>query len=299
MADACYATGVRGIALLFVVVVGCTVEAPPRPPVALSLQLQTRQSCGIFSGLDYDTSCLSAVYVAVKDSAGVVVSERCTTLSARRAELGELLRGDPVVDLGGLSTDKDAVVFEVRGLHDKGAEAEDPPVDRCAEAENENHWLFWGESAVVDLREFDDKGGNVLVPVVVDCRDCAFTCDAGDCFGCAGLNTGTCPIELPESFCVPGVAFECDKRCDDDGDCFDGARQCLATGRCDTREATGGLCSPCALVEGSVDGCGEGFTCVGPPGSTQGFCAEACPQHFCVSGTRCNRIGNNLITITP
>lgn len=288
----------RGVAsLLLLVVVGCTVEAPPRPPVSLSLQLQTKQSCGVFSGLDYDTSCLSAVYVAVKDEAGVVLSERCTTLAldARRAELGELLRGDPVVDLSGVSTNKDAVVFEVRGMHDKGAEG----VDRCAEAENENHWLFWGESDVVDLSALDGKDEkNVVVPVVVDCRDCAFDCSpATDCFGCAALNV-TCPLELPESFCVPGVAFECDKRCDDDGDCFEGARTCLESGRCDTREATGGLCSPCALIDGAVDGCADGFTCVGPPGSTQGFCAESCPQHFCVQGTRCNRVGNNLITIT-
>lgn len=292
----------RGVASLLLVVVAllmgcmmaCTVEAPPRPPVSLSLQLQTKQSCGVFSGLDYDTSCLSAVYVAVKDDAGVVLSERCTTLEARRAELGELLRGDPVVDLSGVSTNKDAVVFEVRGLHDKG----DDGADRCAEAENENHWLFWGESNVVDLKGLDEAGGNVVVPVVVDCRDCAFDCSpATDCFGCRALDA-TCPVDLPESFCVPGVAFECDKRCDDDSDCFEGARVCLASGRCDTREATGGLCSPCALIEGAVDGCGDGFTCVGPPGSTQGFCAESCPQHFCVQGTRCNRIGNNLITIT-
>jgi hypothetical protein len=280
--------------LLLPLGVVCTPEAAPRPPVALSLQIGTRQSCGVFSGLDYDTSCLSAVYVAVRDAdGGGLVVEQCTRLEARKAELGELLRGEAVLDFSGVSTDR-RVIFEVRGMHDKGADG----ADRCQDAEDENHWLFWGESDVVDLTAFDDEGGNVVVPVVVDCRDCAFACEPGDCFGCDAIGR-TCPLDTPESFCVPGVAFQCDKRCDDDGDCFEGARACLDTGFCDTREPTGGLCSPCALIDGVVDGCGDGFTCVGPPGSTQGFCAESCPAHFCVQGTRCNRIGNNLITITP
>lgn len=278
---------------LLATLAGCP-DAEPRPPVPLSIQIGTRQSCGVFSGLDYDTSCLSAVSVVVKDATSrQVLSETCTNLAERKPELGTLLRGDPVVNFGGLSTDR-SVIFEVRGLQDKGADG----VDRCEDADNDNHWLFWGESDVVDLTAFDKDGGTALVRIVVDCRDCAFSCTDGDCFGCAALDD-TCPLALPESFCVPGVSFECDKRCDEDDDCFEGARTCLASGRCDTVTPTGGLCSPCALIDGAVDGCGEGFTCVGPPGSTQGFCAESCPDHFCVQGTRCNRVGNNLITITP
>lgn len=288
---------VRSTALLLTLVVagGCPTEAVPRPPVSLSLQIGTRQSCGVFSGLDYDTSCLSAVYVAVRDfPSRQIVVEQCTFLSARKAELGDILRGEPVVDLQGLSANR-TVTFEVRGLHDKG----DDGADRCADFFEDDHWLFWGESDPVDLAAVDDKGGNLLVRVVVDCRDCAFACAPGDCFGCQALGNGTCSAALPDSFCVPGVSFECDKQCNDDDDCFEGARSCLETGKCDTQEPTGGLCSPCALVDGAVDGCGEGFTCVGPPGSTQGFCAESCPQRFCVQGTRCNRIGNNLDVIAP
>lgn len=283
------------VAVFSFVGVGCgpsTAEA--RPPVSLSLQIGTRQSCGVFSGLDYDTSCLAAVYVAVREPVTrQIVTEKCTTLSPRKAELGEILRGEAVVDFSGIST-TGSFVFEVRGLHDKGAAA---GVDRCADADNDNHWLFWGESDVVDLAAFNDKGGSLLVPIVVDCRDCAFSCPAGDCFGCQALDTPACSADLPESFCVPGVAFQCDKRCDVDDDCFEGARACLPSGFCDTRDPSGGLCSPCALIDGVVDGCGDGFTCVGPPGATQGFCASSCPQSFCVQGTRCNRRNNNLFVI--
>ncbi len=274
---------------------GCAApDVEPRAPVSLSLQIGTRQSCGVFSGLDYDTSCLAAVYVAVRDVVTrEIVSEKCTSLAPRKAELGELLRGEAVVDFAGVSTNRQ-VTFEVRGLHDKA----DPGVDRCADADDDNHWLFWGESAVIDLAAFNKAGGSLLVPIVVDCRDCAYACAAGDCFGCQALGD-TCSYDLPESFCVPGISFECDKRCDVDADCFEGARTCLPTGFCDIREATGELCSPCALIDGVVDGCDEGFTCVGPPGATQGFCANSCPQSFCVQGTRCNRRNNNLIVIQP
>lgn len=283
------------VLLLLTTLWACPTGLPPRPPVSLSLQIGTRQSCGVFSGLDYDTSCLSAVYVAVRDfPSRQVVLEKCATLSTRKAELGDMLRGDPVVDLQGLSANR-TVTFEVRGLHDQ-AEA---GADRCAASFDDDHWLFWGESDAVDLAAADDEGGNLSVRIFVDCRDCAFTCSAGDCFGCAALGSESCPAALPESFCVPGVSFECDKRCDSDDDCFEGARKCLASGKCDTQESTGTLCSPCGLVDNVVDGCSEGFSCVGPKDSTQGFCAESCPQRFCVQGTRCNRIGNDLDVIIP
>src|SRR4030067_898324 len=55
----------------------------PRPPAELSLQIGTRQSCGVPSGLDYDTSCLAAVDVLVLDESTEVVEERCVTLDNR------------------------------------------------------------------------------------------------------------------------------------------------------------------------------------------------------------------------
>jgi hypothetical protein len=188
---------------------------------------------------------------------------------------------------------KGSVTFELRGIHDVEASG----VDRCADVANFRHWLLWGESDAFDLGALDKEGGEHLVRIVVDCRDCGFACAAGDCFGCQAMNEGQCVAELPESFCVPGVSFQCGKRCDDDTDCFEGARTCLPDGTCDTNEETGELCSPCVLVDGVAQGCNEGFACVGPPGATQGFCAMSCPETFCPSGTRCNRIGNNLSVI--
>jgi hypothetical protein len=269
---------------------GCPVGPVPRPPASLSVQIGTRQSCGLFSGLDYDTSCLSAVDVVVRDHPSrQVIAQRCAPLAARRAALGDILRGVPVDTLGGVSANR-TVTLEVRGLHDVDANG----ADRCADAAVVDHWLFWGESDPVDLAALDDDGGALLIPVFVDCRDCAFDCAAGDCFGCAALGTGTCPVDLPESFCVPGATFVCDKRCDDDDDCFEGTRTCLPEGRCDTEQKTGQTCSPCGIVDDEVEGCAAGYTCVGPPGASRGFCAQSCPDHFCVDGTRCNRVGNNL-----
>jgi hypothetical protein len=273
----------------------CPTVVDTRPPVELSLQLGTRQSCGVFSGSDYDTACLQALHIVVRNFPGRnVLLETCTTLSPRRAALGDIVRGAPVDRFGGLSAEGQ-VTFEVHGLHDKGDEGS----DRCEDAAVIDHWLFWGESEPVDLAALDDDGGALVVPVFVDCRDCAITegCAGGDCFGCAGLGAGTCPVDVPESFCVPGVSFQCGKRCTTTRDCFGGARACLDTGYCDTKTVTGGTCSPCGVVEGVVEGCAAGFTCVGPPGATLGFCAESCPEHFCVDGTRCNRVGNNLTVI--
>ncbi len=233
---------------------------------------------------------MSAVSVVARDvESRQVLLEECVNLEQRRTELGQILRGEPLFNIAGLSADAD-VIFEIRGLHDVA----EPGADRCADVANFRHWLLWGQSDPVDLRALDGAGGDTLVRIVVDCRDCAFSCPAGDCFGCQAIVDGQCLAELPESFCVPGVNFQCGKRCDDDDDCFEGARACLASGFCDTAEVTGELCSPCAVVDGVVDGCSEGFICVGPPNATQGFCAPGCPETFCPTGTRCNRIGNNL-----
>jgi hypothetical protein len=287
----------HAVAAIIIATVGAAcVEEEPRPPASVALQIGTRQSCGLFSGLDYDTACLGAVYIATRAvPSGQILLERCLTLDARTPTLGQILRGAPLIETAGLSA-RGVVTFEVRGLHD----ADDPGADRCRDANNVSHWLFWGESEPFDLGALDAAGGDRAVRIFVDCRDCAFDCAPGDCFGCAGLGEGTCPAVMPTSFCVPGVSFRCDKRCDVDEDCFEGARRC-DDGVCDTREETGELCSPCALVDGAidgvVDGCNEGFTCVGPPGSTVGFCAMSCPDTFCPDGTRCNRVGNNLAII--
>jgi hypothetical protein len=270
---------------LAVVVVACTPDLPPRPPVELALQIATRQSCGILSGLDYDITCLSALHVRVLDENGNQRDENvhCVEVSPPRVELGELLRGEQIVRFGGLSTNA-TVSFEVRGLHNRaGSSAQ----ELCENAANTDYWLFWGTSAPVDLTQFDSgDAGSTTITIFVDCRDCA--CEGEDCFGCAGINEDTCPAELPPSFCVPTSA--CNKACQSDDDCFGGARACdLSTGTCDTTTINGGLCSPCS----DLAGCADGLSCVGRIGGPS-FCAPSCPDTFCIGGTKCNRLGNNL-----
>lgn len=265
----------------------CSPSTPSRTPVPLSLQLVTRQSCGVLSGLDYDTSCLAALYVRVLDARRQQIHEECHVLDARPGELQEIVRGSPLVTFAGLSANQ-TVTFEVRGLHDvleTGSSTENP----CARTVSDDHWLFWGESAPVDLSSYQGKEGDVIA-VVIDCRDCTFDCGDQECFGCGGLGVADCPASFPPSFCVPTGA--CDRTCEADANCFDGARQCV-TGRCDVADVDGALCAPC----GGDVGCGEGLACVARSTNGPGFCAPTCPDTPCPSGTRCNRLGNGLVLL--
>lgn len=268
------------IAWLGVTTSACTPAAEPRPPVPLSLQLATRQSCGLLSGLDYDTACLAAVYVLVLDETKQALFEKCQVLDARSPDLRTLLQ-EPIIDIGGLSS-QGVVTFEVRGFHDVGA----PGADPCTSPATTDNWLFWGESGPVDLAQYDDGDGPPLIRIVLDCRDCA---NADDVFGCGGIrpeDTGTCGPELPDSFCVPTVT--CNKGCEDGDDCFEGARACIDD-VCDVAVLSGRLCSPC----GGAVACADDFVCVEKPGQDP-FCAAPCPDALCPTGTKCNRRGNEL-----
>jgi hypothetical protein len=282
----------------------CTREVPASPaPVGLSLRLRTKASCGAFSSFGYDTGCLSAIYVAVRDASNRIVSEECRTLDDRPSDLGELLLGPPAIGFSGVSANR-SVVFEVRGLHDVALPADAGPASLCARPAITDHWLFWGQSDPVDLAAVAADAGTDVVEVLVECRDCAYDCEAGDCVGCSGIGVGTCTATFPTSFCVPAnVGQSCEKPCQTDRDCFDGALACDGTtGRCNPASApdgtTGGPCTRCRIgASGSAEGCDEGLGCVGPPGATEGFCAEPCPDVVCASGTKCNRIGNDLILV--
>jgi hypothetical protein len=286
-----------GAALVVVVGIGagvsaCTPTTEDRPPAPLSLQLATRQSCGVLSGLDYETSCMAAVYVRVLDATRTQIYEECRPLDEaageRAGELRELLlRGEPLISFTKLSTNQ-TVTFEVRGLHDVGL---DDGADLCAGADDSDHWLFWGVSAAVDLTRLEDKDG-LVVPVVLDCRDCTYACGDQQCFGCPAIGaSASCPAGFPPSFCAPTTT--CDKACETASDCFGGARACVE-GKCDTDTVNGGLCSPCG---GSV-GCADGLTCVARGSTQRGFCAPPCPDETCAAGTKCNRLGNNLVLKT-
>ncbi|MCC7070194.1 MAG: hypothetical protein IT383_02660 [Deltaproteobacteria bacterium] len=272
----------------------CPPALEPRPPASLSLQIGTRQSCGVPSGLDFDTSCLAAVDVLVLDENTEIVEERCVPLDNRLGELRELVRGEAILHTGGLSA-KGKVYFEVRGLHDAGVGEGGGPIDvteLCEHPARADHWLFWGRSALVDLASYDANGGSDVIPIVVDCRDCTYTegCPSSRCYGCGGFGDA-CPAALPTSFCTPVGA--CDKSCAEDADCFDGALSCVDE-RCDVGGAAGGLCGFC---NDAGVGCADGYTCVGAPGASFGRCAPLCPDELCPAGTKCTRLGPDLSII--
>ena len=271
-----------------------------RAPVPLALRLRTKGSCGAFSGFSYDASCLAAIYVAVRDAAGPLISEECRPLDDAPNDLGEFLLRPPALTFGGLSTNR-SVVFEVRGLHDVGVSGDIAAL--CDRPALTDHWLFWGQSERIDLATFDDTdAGSVGIEVLVECRDCSFACDAGGCTGCAGIGVGTCPASFPTSFCVPAnTGRSCETPCQDDGDCFDGALICNATTRhCDPAAGApsgghGGLCARCRLgTTGTAEGCDDGLSCVGSPGSDTGFCATPCPDFACARGMTCNHVADDF-----
>jgi hypothetical protein len=220
----------------------CT-PAPPleRQPVELALQVATRQSCGVLSGLDYETSCLAAVSVRVLDDTGAALHESCELVKEPRpTDLRGILRGPSLFSFSGLSANR-VVVFEVAGLHDKDLADGETPESLCANpAQRTGDWLFWGESDPIDLAAYDGASPpSPVIPIVVDCRDCTYACGDEECFGCLGLgedHEAQCSAEFPPSFCVPVVS--CDKACDDEDDCFEGARACVE-GRCDVEQIDG------------------------------------------------------------
>lgn len=271
------------------VAVACP-PSTPRPAVPFSLQLATRQSCGVFSGLDYDTGCLAAVYVKVLNEERAVLFEQCQRIEPRAVDLRDLLnRDEPIISIDGLSA-KGVVTFDVRGFHDVGAPAD--IVNPCNQPNNNATWLFWGVSDPVDLADYDDGEGPSLIRIVLDCRDCSVGFGENEVFGCVGIRadagpTDTCGPGFPSSFCVP--VLTCEKACDSDDECFEGARRCIDD-TCDIATRTGELCSPC----GGAVACGEDFRCVGRPGEPS-FCAPSCPGvEPCPAGTMCNRLRNDL-----
>jgi hypothetical protein len=271
-------------------------ETPNLEPVQISLGLRPKPSCDI-SPVLYDTQCLAGVQLVVEPTGTSPKSESCRDLSAaeRSPTLAALLtREEPVIATATLA-DRGTVVFKVRGIHDQGLP--DDGTTPCDNAEQPQHWLFWGESAPVDLAALAAADGGtptVNVNIPIDCRDCAG--------GCTSLGTASCPSRFPASYCVPfSPGFSCSRRCDTDDECFEGAIACDAdTGRCDDTSGdpgtgfTGGFCFPC---EGPAD-CDVGYTCVGAPGASDGLCVRDCPLNRCVAGATCQRLGADMVLFT-
>jgi hypothetical protein len=227
-------------ALCSAIAVSCTGSAPSREPVQLTLTLTTRQSCGAFAD-PYDTACTQAVAIVVKDSASNrTLQTTCTPVEQPLPRYFDLRKSDTLAYLSGISTNK-VVRFELYALHSKNT---DKP---CDDPANFRDWLIWGRSDDVDLSASNDSGTALNVSVAIECRDCQYTCEnGGDCIGCGGLGLPNCSSEFPASFCVPiiyppardeiPVDTVCRRPCNDESECFEGARTCLsATGLCPVR----------------------------------------------------------------
>lgn len=267
-------------------------EAPVVEPIQLSLGLRPKPSCDL-TPVQYTTDCLAAVEVVIEPLSGASAQRTCVPLAGdkRFANLADLLTADdPVVRFATLSG-RGPVVFKVRGIHDAALLEEQDP---CDVATSSQHWLFWGESAAIDVDAHGADGGVVDVTISIDCRDCQG--------GCETLGSAQCPRRMPPSYCVPfSAGFSCARRCDDDEECFEGAISCdEVSGRCDAAagepgtSATGGFCSAC----GETADCDVGFTCVAAPNASVGICTQDCPLNRCLSGASCHRLGANLVVLS-
>lgn len=279
--------GVLAIALQ-----GSACAPPPlsQEPAQVALRLRVKGSCGL-SPVLFDTQCLAAVDLQVIDERGRTRARTCVSVADRYEDLGALLSAaTPALQLGSIDSDE-PVRFRILGLHDRGALSGGAPDTFCAAAEADAHWLFWGESAAVDLSFVAEADGErYAIAIPIDCRDCQN--------GCATLGTPQCPATFPLSYCVPyALGLSCERRCDSDDECFEGAHVCDAdAGRCDPAEGhpetgnTGGFCYPCQ----SAADCDVGYDCVAETGQTEGICVRRCPADRCLEGATCRRLGADL-----
>ncbi|MFZ9886936.1 MAG: hypothetical protein ACO3JL_05480 [Myxococcota bacterium] len=270
--------------------VGCDApEVPTTSPLAVSVALRPRASCGA-SPLDYQLSCLAAVVLEVSEAKGQKSHAVCTLVDENTSleSLADLLTRDvPLVKLLTMA-DRGPFIFRMRGVHRQGLTAEEDP---CSASSASRHWLLFGESAPVSLANVTDDA--VEVAIGLDCRSCQS--------GCGGLVEGTCPARFPASYCVPYTpGFSCARRCDGDEECFEGALPCdNETGRCDPAGAapggagTGGFCGGCL----SSGDCDPGFACVGARGATVGLCSESCPLQRCRNGATCLPLSADLVLL--
>lgn len=278
------------LAIAFTLLAACapgSSGSEVQPPLSLSLSLRPKSSCDL-TPVQYTTECLAALEVVVTPQSGEP-QRTCVRLDEgqRFGTLADLLTTDEPTVRFATVTGRGPVVFQVRGIHDVRLGDADP----CAASSQ--HWLFWGESLPVDLNA-QRVGDAIDVVIGLDCRDCAG--------GCSGLDTPQCPRLMPPSYCVPFAAgYSCERRCDDDEECFEGAIACdLSSGRCDPEGGepetgdTGGFCYPC---RDSGD-CDVGFSCVGAPNASEGLCARDCPLNRCPSGASCRRLGPNLVVFS-
>jgi hypothetical protein len=254
-------------------------------PLGVSVSLTFKPSCGAFAG-SYKADCISALVLVAEDADGVEIDRSCTPLgpcedclSDRLGVLTDLVLSGEVARLPNLPTQKD-VVMRVIALHDVDAP---DGADPCAN-QSSSRWLMWGRSKRAD---FSVDAGTLQVNVPVECRQCTRGCD--------GVGE-TCPVDFPNSQCIPASAdppevLGCDRVCDPDNPatCFDGDLVCDPNlGRCEIPIPTyRGFCRSCR----TSDECASGFGCVIPIGKDEGLCSPVCPQTICKSGAICTPVG--------
>lgn len=268
----------------------CGPEPDVREPLRLPLQLRPKGSCGL-SPVLYDASCLAAVEITMSDSRGRVLTTQCKPLDPGYSSLADLLNAaSPDLSFAALS-EQGSVRFRVKGVHDAGALAVESGKGICGRMDETRHWLFWGESDLVNLRRQEGYEDDIVeVDLPIDCRDCSG--------GCTDLGTSQCSASMPLSYCVPfSLGLSCARRCDGDDECYEGQVTCSdETQRCDPALGnpdtgnTGGFCFGC---QSSLD-CDLGYSCVSEPGEMTGFCAPRCPENRCLDGAMCKRVGSGL-----
>lgn len=269
---------------------GCGPQPDAREPLRLPMLLRAKGSCGL-SPVLYDASCLAAVEVTVSDSRGRVLWTQCQPVDSRFTSLADLLNAaSPTLSFAALS-EQGSLRFRVTGVHDAGALAGVSGKGICGRTDEPRHWLFWGESDLINLRRPEGYEDDIVeVELPIDCRDCSS--------GCTNIATSQCSAAMPLSYCVPfSLGLSCARRCDGDDECYEGQVACREdTQRCDPALGnpqtgnTGGFCFSC---QSSLD-CDLGYSCVAAPGETTGFCAPRCPENRCLDGAMCKRIGAGL-----
>jgi hypothetical protein len=284
----------KALALLLtaLALAACTPPPSPPPPAEMTLSLRPKGSCILSGGpVLYTTQCLAALQLTIERN-GLVVSRSCTAFDGenRVANLGDLVNKGDAVRFATWAN-QGTVVFKLRGIHDAALPA---GADPCDPDVSQSQWLLWGESAPTDLGQLQSPDASTLaVDIPIDCRDCARGCD--------NLGDAQCPTLLPSSYCVPFAAgFSCERRCDDDEECFEGAVSCSDdTGRCAPSLGTPGdgltgeFCFPCR----SNNDCDPDYFCVAAPGQSEGLCTQLCPLRRCLRGATCRRVGSNLVVL--
>lgn len=242
----------------------CTGERTRDVRVDVSLAA----SCG-FAAQNYDISCVSSIEVRAVGQNGALLAEECTAVTGAYGDLGDLVSASPRSLLDDLPVEE-AVVVELRGYS----------TSKACEGLAESALIFWGESALVDLRDL------AVTSVTVD-LECRPECS------CAEVGDLGCEVPLQPGVCAPIPTVLCRRPCADATRCFGGELQCVG-GRCQPEPR--GLCAECT----SGAECDSGI-CVRNENTGEAFCGPRCPSSvegriICPELMSCRRLDGDPFT---